>query len=825
MDSHSLANKSASLVDEITQRLDIKEQRDIERFGFGETDRGQKLIEKYFEDYRTLFLNELETIGGQQWKERRPDDIKMLDVDELTYAAMHSGLSAIMLNNDTELMESGLTASNHFRVLGRAIENICHGAHIKATVEKWETHFDPIIKRTSSLTLRRRLVQNKERQINKDAAFVEWEDEDHLRIGGWIRDVLVAGPMFTSEDRFSGLTLTAEADEGLDGIMQSLIYSNAFVRPQTSKPEDWKSLELTVEGFDFNLISRVPARVRAHFRKADKEGKLSKVYEAINHSQSVAWAINEPVLRLAQWAYANNLDINKFPRRLNLELPKVKEGMTDEEKQKVKRERNNCRKSNRKWRGERIILERDLKTAEKLLGAPFWEPVRIDWRGRVYPLPHFNFQRGDLVRALHQFHEGQVLTEDGLYWLKVHVANCWANEGIDKKPFDERVRWVDNNMSMIWCVLANPHYYLKWTEAESPFMFVAACHALSDGLEGKPVHVPLNFDGSCSGLQHLFSMVRDTAGSLVNLTPSDKPQDIYGKVALEVDRENEAFIKAGVDREITYRGQTFSALDLAKKWQKHGITRKVVKRNVMTYGYSSKTGGMSDQLMKDIMIEDLALKVRKKELNEHPFGEYSEWKAASQYLAKMVYEAIKRTAPGPASVMEFLRKIAAAYAHEYKPTTWATPLGMPVMLFVPEEEERRIRMFLHDRGIMRRVEAKSSIALNRIDKSGAMNGIAPNFVHSMDACHLMMVLLACKDEGIKSVALVHDSFGCLPNDAPKFRDLIRRTFRELYEQNDVLEQIRNEALENIEDKKRIPKLPPKGTLDLALIEQSEYCFA
>jgi DNA-directed RNA polymerase len=142
----------------------------------------------------------------------------------------------------------------------------------------------------------------------------------------------------------------------------------------------------------------------------------------------------------------------------------------------------------------------------------------------------------------------------------------------------------------------------------------------------------------------------------------------------------------------------------------------------------------------------------------------------------------------------------------------------------PNLKLNRIKLFLSDKEM--KFRPGTATEAPGINKRKAKNAASPNFVHSMDACHLMRVLLACKQEGINSVALVHDSFGCLPNDAPKFRDMIRRTFRELYEHNDVLEQFRKGALEHLDVKpEKVPPVPPKGTLDLSLIEQSEYCFA
>ena len=48
-------------------------------------------------------------------------------------------------------------------------------------------------------------------------------------------------------------------------------------------------------------------------------------------------------------------------------------------------------------------------------------------------------------------------------------------------------------------------------------------------------HLPISFDGSCSGLQHLSAMTKDRAtGELVNLTDNPLPQDLYQTVAENV---------------------------------------------------------------------------------------------------------------------------------------------------------------------------------------------------------------------------------------------------------------------------------------------------
>lgn len=46
----------------------------------------------------------------------------------------------------------------------------------------------------------------------------------------------------------------------------------------------------------------------------------------------------------------------------------------------------------------------------------------------------------------------------------------------------------------------------------------------------------------------------------------------------------------------------------------------------------------------------------------------------------------------------------------------------------------------------------------KIDSRSQANGVAPNFVHSLDAAHLQAVAKRCREEGIMHLAMIHDSF-------------------------------------------------------------------
>jgi DNA-directed RNA polymerase, mitochondrial len=409
-----------------------------------------------------------------------------------------------------------------------------------------------------------------------------------------------------------------------------------------------------------------------------------------------------------------------------------------------------------------------------------------------------------------------------LYWLKVHCANCGDFGKISKRPFEERVQWVDENMGMIRNVAGTPLSILKlwrtqegkWVGPDKPFQFLAACFELVKALAEGPTyvsHLPISFDGSCSGLQHLSAMMKDGAtAELVNLNDNPLPQDLYHTVA-----EN---VRQRVENDV----ENIEDAHLRQMWREYGIDRKVVKRNVMTYGYGSNVEGMVDQLVEDL-IDRLP--------PENPFGDKG--RAASWYLAQHTYAAIKATVPLPADAKRFLKKLARALAKENKPVRWTTPAGFPFVNQYSKPDIKRIKtkLWLHDQGthVIKRHIVKTTIdELPELDEHEAQKGVAPNFVHACDAAHLVLTVNAAVTEGITSIATVHDSFGCLPSQAERFRHIIREQFVRMYEQHDVLAEVLEWARKDLGElnAKQLPSGPPqKGSLNINEVLKAEFAFA
>jgi DNA-directed RNA polymerase, mitochondrial len=69
----------------------------------------------------------------------------------------------------------------------------------------------------------------------------------------------------------------------------------------------------------------------------------------------------------------------------------------------------------------------------------------------------------------------------------------------------------------------------------------------------------------------------------------------------------------------------------------------------------------------------------------------------------------------------------------------------------------------------------------------------PNFVHPLDAAHLLRTVNAAVAGGISAIATVHDSFACLPSRAARFRQLIQEEFVRMYQEHDVLAEVYEHA--------------------------------
>ena len=689
-------------------------------------------------------------------------------------------------------------------------------------------------------------------QINKGQLdpWEDWSRQKRIQVGLKLIELLVYSTglgkitkikrrrkeIYTDVYFFNINPQVLEYIEATDETIASLAFD---FHPMVTPPLDWSSPRKG--GYYLNLKSPVPF-IKSIDRKslnAYNDVHMPNVYKAVNVIQAVPWKINEKILAIAnivsEWhAIPENLGI---PSKYPMEKPPYEDTLEWRNKARLWHRAEEARKS------KRLLSDSLISEANTYSKYPrIYFPHNIDFRGRIYPLPRFCPQGNDLCKSLLLFAEGKEIGEQGRTWLAFHGANCW---GLDKKPIVDRLSWVYDNSELILNCALNPLDNTQWMDADSPWEFLAFCFEWQGVLEYGEKYVcrlPVAFDGSCSGLQHYSAMLRDeVGGSAVNLVPSNDVQDIYKRVADKVNEYlKEDYDKGEVDtieKDDTGKERLVkSDSSLAKEWLDYGVNRSVCKRPTMTLCYGASKFGFSDQIMDDTV----ALAV------QHRLTAFSDPRQASCYLARLIWRALGEVVVKAREAMDWLQIASGLLAQDRDasgksvPIFWTTPVGFPVYQKYLKEEVHRVKTIFHKsiniytqdghhelmpEGTI--ITPRVSVPTDMLDPRKQKQGIAPNFVHSMDACHMMMTVLACYEKGVTQFACIHDSFGTLPADAQTLYTTVRDTFCKLYSENDVLQDL-HDQVELLLSKKLVEKLPPcpsKGNLDIDKVKDSLYAFS
>lgn len=582
---------------------------------------------------------------------------------------------------------------------------------------------------------------------------------------------------------------------------------NPVRMPMVAPPRDWTN------PFNGGYLSHrlrqplVKTRNKSYLQEL-KEWDMPWVYGSVNALQATEWSVNPDTYEVAKTLWENSRTEAGLPSREKSEPPAKSwaEGETPapEVLHQWKVEAAKCHEANAKTESKRLQVVNKLWVAELMMerGNRFHYVYNLDWRGRMYPVgPSLTPQGDDLAKGLLRFTKGHPLGEEGAYWLAIHGANSF---GVDKVSFDERIEWVEAHVEEILDSANRPHSATFWLEADSPFVFLAFCHEWArlqahvdlGGEEGAfESHIPVAFDGSCNGLQNFSAMLRDeVGGAATGLVPNHKPADIYSEVAraAQVIIDRDASDPAAEHHEV------------AKRWVSK-MTRKLAKRNTMTVPYGVTRRGMRDQLFGEM----------KDSLSEHRAADAS-------YLAACNFEAIGNVVVAARRAMDWLRDAAKVAASNQLPVRWTTPAGFLAVQDYRDDIGERADFVV----LGRRYQLLLNKTGEKLNTRRQSLGISPNFVHSLDAAHLMRTVLFCVEDGMKDFAMIHDSYGVHAGLAARLRDNLREAFVAQYAEP-VLQQFRDQLAEQLPEalRKELPELPPMGTLELTQVRQSEYFFA
>lgn len=570
--------------------------------------------------------------------------------------------------------------------------------------------------------------------------------------------------------------------------------------PMLVPPVKWTGYD---KGAHFYLPSYL---MRTHGSRQQREAlkmvprkQLEPVFQALDTLGHTRWRVNNRVLSIVERIWAIGGRLGGLVDKEDISLPEKPDTEDETEITSWKWKVRSVKKENSERHSQRCDIELKLAVARKLRDEDgFYYPHNLDFRGRAYPMhPYLNHLGSDLCRGILEFAEGRPLGKSGLRWLKIHLANLYAN-GIDKLSYEGRESFTENHLNDIFDSADEPLQGKRWwLNAEDPFQCLAVCMDLAGALrspcpENFISHVPVHQDGSCNGLQHYAALGRDELGAAaVNLVAGEKPADVYSGIAARVleimcrDAEKDP----ALSQDAHHARQLINQVD-----------RKLVKQTVMTSVYGVTYIGARDQI-----------KRRLKERNV--FIEEAELYRASCYAAKVTLTALGEMFQAARSIMSWLGDCAKIIASENQPVCWTTPLGLPVVQPYRKIGRHLVKTSLQVLTLQRETD-KVMIKRQR-------TAFPPNFVHSLDGSHMMMTAVACRKAGL-NFAGVHDSYWTHACDVDTMNQMLRDKFVQLYEQP-ILEQLL-ESFEKSFPTLTFPPLPERGEFELKEVLHSPYFF-
>ena len=396
------------------------------------------------------------------------------------------------------------------------------------------------------------------------------------------------------------------------------------------------------------------------------------------------------------------------------------------------------------------------------------------------------------------------------------------------------------------------------TEAEKPISFLACCIEWYDYQRSvnsnriHMTHLPIPIDGSNNGWQHLGAMSKDPhTGKLVGLIPVEIQHDFYVQTAKELYKQTE-------DEELK---EILNAMPMKS------IRKGISKRGSMTRAYSAGASKIAENMFFDCKTEDYHTKYNITEDHCNKF-------------AKILIKAINTVCPGPLDTMGYLQSLAKFEIGEHKRyksdgtpagaeftnlkkevrelwmkkekteedieeidrivkelnsyesklvygngndrIKWVTPSSFPVEYtnFIMRDE--KIIGTISGYTVNNKkaqIKHVAKVPTKAPDTRGFMCGISPNFVHSMDASHMAMVI----DEWNNDFGAVHDSFSTHACDVENLLELTKKKFIDIYNVDNFYNYIQDQLLTN--DTNLDIDQPNRGSLDVEDIYESDYFFA
>ena len=580
------------------------------------------------------------------------------------------------------------------------------------------------------------------------------------------------------------LELTPEASHIVDETHAARATLRPIYEPMIIPPFAWVDAiaegSSIVQGGYIKIRTPLVAKPHPLQKRLIRDADMTRVFAGIDACASQPWKVNNRILGLQQQMLKAGIEIGALPSLYPRSRP-VRPAAADTNKKIHRAWKRSCIE-HETWRighlGRIQQLASTHAMCERLDGRDFYLPHMMDFRGRTFPVPAMLNHHGDDVRrSLLLMASDKPMTYEGCYSLMVHIANMY---GVDDVPIEERADWTKNNAGNIARACSDPANDEWWRQAAEPWQFLAACYGLLDDSEGR--FIPCQRDGTMNGLQHYAAMARDaSAAGAANLRKSDRKHKVYKDV---LDHTLRVLTTEYADNDAVQAAIPF-------------VVKDVVKQPVMTEMYGVTQYGARKQVYDNLLKQGCPKDVAKK---------------ARGPIAYVIANSDIPYLRPAREIMAWASDCAAAIVDTKQPMAWTTPIGFPVL----QPYNKALNKCSTVVGDFN-VEDRTRI----VPKPKQISAVAPNLIHSFDACHFLMAATEAVSRGL-SFAGVFDSYWSQPADFSESGEVVLDTFARFHEER-PLEFVREQWHRTYGDV--IPEVPAVGDWDVSEVRESQFAFS
>jgi DNA-directed RNA polymerase len=575
---------------------------------------------------------------------------------------------------------------------------------------------------------------------------------------------------------------------------------------------------------------------KAYIKKALEDDGLPEIRTSLDILGKTAWTINDAVFAVMKEAWNTGEEFPNIPP-LDPNLPKPSPPKDDSpaEQAYYNKQLRDLENTVSALHSQRCFMNFQMEIAQAYLNETFFLPHNMDFRGRAYPVPAYLNQMGaDNARGLLLFKKARPLGKSGLSWLKVHIANVF---GFDKASFQEREGFTDKHLDDVLDSANNGLHGRRWFfQAEDPWQCLSACLELRNALRLEDPtqymsRLPIHQDGSCNGLQHYAALGGDLQGAQhVNLEPGERPKDIYTGVC---DLVIEQLAKDAANGN-----------ELAKSLEGK-MKRKIVKQTVMTNVYGVTFIGAIRQVRRQLIAH---------------YPDLPDMSASSIYITRAIFNALGSLFSGAHSIQYWLGDCASRICQSLSPfqldelakrtlseakdqnvrneeeqdeeemeeeeeqfemnpvkmfrapVIWTSPLGLPVVQPYRTVKCRRVYTSLQSLNLQQDDGGVGGV----VSKRKQLQAFPPNFIHSLDATHMMLSALECDRRGL-TFAAVHDSFWTHAGDVDTMNSALREAFIRMHSDN-VTKRLAAEFKVRYDGYLFLAKIPAKSPIAVKIVQ-------